>query len=74
MRRHLPRLIARFLRAVSEHSATLVAVPDPHGQFPGLPISWYVRPTIDPEITIPEQPAGPPPGHPDHTDPGRRRP
>ncbi|MGB3444354.1 MAG: hypothetical protein WBA97_36910 [Actinophytocola sp.] len=62
------RLVARWgavpLREMTKHGATLAAVPDPHGQFPGVPISWYVNDTV-PDVTIPEQPAGVPPWHPE---------
>jgi hypothetical protein len=51
------RLGDAFLRLLSGFGATLGAVPDPHGQFPGTPMLWHVQ-------HIQEQPDGPPPGHP----------
>jgi hypothetical protein len=64
MRRLLSRLGNAFLRLMSDYGAMLAAVPDPHGQFPGTPIPWHVPDVA--QVVIPEQPNGPPPGHPDH--------
>ena len=55
MRRHLFRW-ARY--AWRRHCTTLAAAPDPHGQFPAVPLDWYLR--EQPEPVIPEQRTHPP--------------
>ncbi|GAB1511057.1 hypothetical protein [Actinophytocola sp. KF-1] len=40
-------------RAWQRHCAALAAVPDPHGQFPALPLDWYLSDLDD--VHIPRQ-------------------
>lgn len=67
MLRLLSRWGAAFLRAMSTHGMTLAAVPDPHGQFPAVPIPWCVAENGPEDVVVPEQSKGPPSWHPDHT-------
>lgn len=53
------RSAATLLRGLSTCGSALDAVPDPHGQFPGTPISWYVNENV-PDPTVAEQPVVPP--------------
>ncbi|GAB3447249.1 hypothetical protein [Actinophytocola sediminis] len=64
MRRLMARCGTVLLHAITRYGATLATVPDPHGQFPGLPVSWYIKENV-PDVGIPEQPAGVPPWHPE---------
>jgi hypothetical protein len=43
MRRHVLRWADAFRCAWDRHCAALAAIPDPHGQFPALPLDWYRR-------------------------------
>lgn len=52
----MSRIPAWLDRWLDEFDCALATVPDPHGQFPAVPIVWCGAP----------QPDGPPPEHPEH--------
>jgi hypothetical protein len=45
----------RIMHWLSSLGAAMAAMPDPHDQFHAVPVAWVV----------PNQPDGPPPGHPE---------
>jgi hypothetical protein len=55
----MSRLPAWLGRWLDEFDAALTTVPDPHGQFPAVPIVWCGTPRHD----------EPPPGHSEHLEP-----
>jgi hypothetical protein len=65
MRGHVLRWTGALRRAFRRHCETLASVPDPHGQFPALPIEWYRNDDVLSGVVIPEQPSGAPAWHPD---------
>lgn len=52
MRRHVLRWAAVLRRAWHRHCRALAFVPDPHGQFPSVPLDWYLH---DTDVQIPIQ-------------------
>ncbi|OLF14394.1 hypothetical protein BLA60_04530 [Actinophytocola xinjiangensis] len=54
MRRHVLRWAGVLRRVWQRHASTLACVPDPHGQFPALPLDWYL-PDPGAHVHIPEQ-------------------
>ncbi|HEV7647690.1 MAG TPA: hypothetical protein VGP26_05990 [Actinophytocola sp.] len=63
----MSRIPAWLGRWLDEFDSALAAVPDPHGQFPAVPIVWAgVRGGAPPQTTRTD---GPPPAHPEHLEP-----
>lgn len=54
MRRRVLRWTGALRQAWWRHCETLACVPDPHGQFPALPLDWYRR-DDDVPVHIPAQ-------------------
>ena len=55
MRRHVLRWAGALRRAWVRHCLALATAPDPHGQFPALPLDWYVRADEPQDVHIPRQ-------------------
>jgi hypothetical protein len=54
MRRHVLRWVRLARCSWHRHCTTLTAVPDPHGQFPALPLDWYLRDSDQPDSNLPD--------------------